>query len=148
MRKYSEKRSIRGMFVNPKAQMRQAYLIGFSATMAMSVLGILSTITKSGILKELELLYRMDTDTLDKIRQTMNLGTAYMMIVGLISVFGIFAYTISLGHRFFGPVIPLKAQIDKMIQGDFSARVNLRKGDELHELAHKLNELAASLEKK
>lgn len=77
----------------------------------------------------------------------MNLSTILMLAVGMLSIFAVFAYVISLGHRFFGPIVPLSSHIDKLISGDYSARVKLRKGDELHELADKLNKLAAILEK-
>jgi signal transduction histidine kinase len=52
-----------------------------------------------------------------------------------------------LSHRIWGPVIPLRRQINDLKNGNYQARIQLRPGDEFVELAEDLNALAHSLEK-
>lgn len=50
-------------------------------------------------------------------------------------------------HRMYGPMVNIIGFVEKLRAGDFSARVRLRKGDDFHDVAAKLNELAETLEK-
>lgn len=49
-------------------------------------------------------------------------------------------------HRMVGPTIALQRQVEALKNGDYSARVTLRRNDAFGELADDLNELAALLE--
>lgn len=53
-------------------------------------------------------------------------------------------------HKLIGPFRPYKRHLDSLIAGDYSARVNLRKGDMdmFVEYADQLNELAKTLQQK
>jgi HAMP domain-containing protein len=66
-----------------------------------------------------------------------------LIIWAVLLVFGALAT-----HRFFGPIIPLVRQLERLERGDYSGRVHLRKGDELEEIAGALNALSERLEKK
>ncbi len=57
----------------------------------------------------------------------------------------LFICTIMLTHRFYGPATALKKQLKKMQEKDFNSKVNLRKFDELKDLAKEVNQLADSL---
>jgi methyl-accepting chemotaxis protein len=50
------------------------------------------------------------------------------------------------GHRMIGPVLPLRRQIEALKNGDYGARVRLRKRDAFKEIAEDLNQLAQVLE--
>ena len=58
---------------------------------------------------------------------------------------GCMAIALRLTHRFLGPQISIKRHIQRMIDGDYDAKCMIRRDDELHEVANKLNELAAAL---
>ncbi|MBX2835599.1 MAG: hypothetical protein KTR35_02015 [Gammaproteobacteria bacterium] len=60
------------------------------------------------------------------------------------------AVCVSYTHKLVGPFRPFSRHIDQMCSGDYSSRVQLRKGDlELYnDFAEKLNHLATSLELK
>jgi HAMP domain-containing protein len=58
------------------------------------------------------------------------------------------AITVLYTHRIIGPTIPLARHIRALKEGLYSHRVNLRKQDELKELAVELNELAEILEQR
>jgi HAMP domain-containing protein len=49
-------------------------------------------------------------------------------------------------HRIFGPTVPIRRHIQKLIAGDYSSRIRLRSGDEFKALAAELNTLAEKLE--
>ena len=136
------------MFVRPRAQLRHAYTMVGTGILAITLVGVIGQLTTSRVLNQLDVLYRIDPEVMVQARNQILVGTGFMVLTGLISLFGIFAFSISLGHRFFGPLVPLNAQLDRMMAGDYSKRAGLRKGDELHELAAKINALAEKLEKK
>lgn len=49
-------------------------------------------------------------------------------------------------HAIFGPIIPLERHVGKLIEGDYSTRIHLRRSDEFKKLAAELNRLAEKLE--
>ncbi len=56
------------------------------------------------------------------------------------------ATSIVLTHRIFGPLVSIRRLIRALAAGDYSARIQIRKKDDLHALADDLNALATSLE--
>jgi nitrate/nitrite-specific signal transduction histidine kinase len=48
-------------------------------------------------------------------------------------------------HRIAGPVVAFRRHIHKLIEGDFKARIRLRRRDKLSELAEDLNRLSETL---
>lgn len=51
-------------------------------------------------------------------------------------------------HRIFGPMVKINRQVDHLFNGEYGSRIQLRKYDEFHDLAERLNKLAAKLEEK
>ena len=49
-------------------------------------------------------------------------------------------------HRFFGPLITIGRFVAKISDGDYTARVSVRKRDELQDLVAQLNQMAETLE--
>ncbi len=76
--------------------------------------------------------------TADYIEVTSAFTFVYILVVVILSV----AYA----HRMIGPTVPLRRQIEALKNGDYSARVALRRGDAFSEMAEDLNELAQVLE--
>jgi len=56
-------------------------------------------------------------------------------------IFVIVAFSIVFSHRIAGPIYRFEQTLDKLIQGEDTEYIHLRKGDELNGLAEKLNEL-------
>lgn len=56
-------------------------------------------------------------------------------------IFVIAAFSIIFSHRIAGPIYRFEQTLDKLIQGEDVEVIKLRPGDELEELATKLNEL-------
>jgi methyl-accepting chemotaxis protein len=51
-------------------------------------------------------------------------------------------------HRFFGPLISIERFVGGIIDGDYTQRIVIRRKDELQSLVLRLNEMAATLEKR
>jgi methyl-accepting chemotaxis protein len=77
--------------------------------------------------------------TQDFIEVSAELAIAYMVVVILLSV--------TYAHRMIGPTVAFRRMVEAMKNGDYAARVTLRKGDAFSELADDLNELASILER-
>ena len=75
---------------------------------------------------------------LDAVVVTGVLAIAYLLTV--------LAVAIVFLHRLVGPTVALRRQGEALKNGDYSARVSLRRNDAFSELADDLNELAALLE--
>ncbi len=71
------------------------------------------------------------------------IGLVFVVFIGLM-----FALVFRLTHRYYGPLVSIERFIDEMTQGQYNRRVKIRKGDELQRLTEKLNNMAATLEKK
>lgn len=56
------------------------------------------------------------------------------------------AVVIKRTHRMYGPMVNIIGFIDRLKQGDFTARVRLRQADDFQEVANHLNSLAEDLE--
>lgn len=78
------------------------------------------------------------------------------MIIGgcVVVTLAMYAFAFLLGlmvtHKIFGPIVPIQRTLNRLKAGEYSARIHLRKTDELQMklLAESINELAALLEGK
>jgi HAMP domain-containing protein len=84
-------------------------------------------------------------------------GTSLLaMIIGgcVVVTLAMYAFAFFLGlmvtHKIFGPIVPIQRTLNQLKAGEYSARVTLRKADEIQMkmLAESINELAAQLERK
>lgn len=55
------------------------------------------------------------------------------------------AHWIFLSHRIFGPMVPMRRHVQKLIAGDYTSRLKVRTSDEFQDLVHDLNDLAEKL---
>lgn len=56
--------------------------------------------------------------------------------------------TILFSHRIYGPLIPIKRQLEALQEGDYSKRITLRQSDELKDIADAINRLSDCLEER
>ncbi|MFH1784246.1 MAG: HAMP domain-containing protein [bacterium] len=63
--------------------------------------------------------------------------TILMIVIGIISFF--------ISHKFAGPVHRVKKAMRQLSKGDFSVRVNLRRGDEFEDLVTDFNSMVTKL---
>jgi nitrate/nitrite-specific signal transduction histidine kinase len=51
-------------------------------------------------------------------------------------------------HKYYGPLVSIDRFVKRVAQGDYTARVVIRRKDELQDLAQSLNNLAEELERR
>jgi HAMP domain-containing protein len=67
------------------------------------------------------------------------------VVIMSVMTFALWTY---FSHRIFGPTVPIRRQIENLCAGKYSERIQLRKYDELKDVAGALNRLAEVLENK
>jgi len=67
------------------------------------------------------------------------------LLIALPYVLVTIAVAVVHSHQYVGPAIPLRRHLEALKNGDYSSRVQLRRGDAFEEVAQDLNELAALL---
>lgn len=72
----------------------------------------------------------------------------YLCVLIFLVISVLFFVGVMITHRIVGPALVLKRKMQELSDGDYSARVFLRKGDELKDLADTFNSMAESLENK
>jgi signal transduction histidine kinase len=68
------------------------------------------------------------------------------LVFTFVYIFAVLLLSVGYAHRMIGPMVPIRRQTEALKNGDYSARVTLRKRDAFSELADDLNELAQVLE--
>lgn len=61
-----------------------------------------------------------------------------MLVIGILTLMLWLVYS----HRIFGPMVPIRRQVEALKSGNYDFKINLRKNDEFKELANELNQLA------
>lgn len=61
-------------------------------------------------------------------------------------VVSLFAIVFRVTHKYYGPLVSIERFVEAMSKGDYTQRVVIRRGDELQDLAAKLNHMATELE--
>jgi methyl-accepting chemotaxis protein len=96
------------------------------------------------IFRQAELLSAKEQETLRNALKTVN--RALMPKIAALLV-AIFAAGIFISHRIAGPMYRLERSADALSHGDLSVNFNIRKSDEMHEMAESLEGMVESLRK-
>lgn len=67
-------------------------------------------------------------------------------VLTLLYILAVVSLSVTFAHRMVGPMVPIRRQTEALKNGDYKARVRLRKRDAFSDLAEDLNELAQMLE--
>ena len=144
----NNRRSVRSLLIKPREQLKYSFVFVGLGIIVLMVFVASVILFLSQTMMSLEAAYSLDPEVISAIRKSLvsALGLTLLLCVVLAT------FAIILGvqwtHKIYGPVVPMQRHIDALKEGDYSSRVNLRKGDELQELSDALNSLAESLEKK
>ena len=143
----AENRTSRNLFVRPQAQLRFCLLLslGFLAVGGFSAYAMLAF---KNHLEVLLATNQIDTQTIILVGGPLYANLRIIITVCLCFAVCGLALAVMLTHRIFGPVVPIRAHIQKLIAGDFESRVRLRAKDEFQDVAKDLNELAEHLSQK
>jgi methyl-accepting chemotaxis protein len=83
-----------------------------------------------------------------QIRTTMEMLLPWMIIVYVLGILVTFFLTVFYTRKLAGPVLRFQREMDQLAAGDYGVRINLRKGDELKELASRINIIAELTEER
>ena len=139
------RRKIRNFLVDSKAQFRLA-LSFLIFLICSSSLVIYLFITTSSVLDN----QQIDIANTELLAMITQLKMRILMIsTGGVAILGLLcgALWAAASHRIFGPMVQIHQQLDRFLKGDYNGHVKLRKLDEFHDLAEKLNQLAQKLGK-
>ncbi len=141
-----ELRTFRTYWVQPKMQLKMSALMSFGFLL-IGLLLIILIFKTDDVIQDLNASMQLDSQTAylltNKIYFYLHTAIAFSIF------FAVSAFIIGaiLSHRIYGPMVPIKAHIRRLIAGDFSSRVRIRTEDEFKDLADELNFLAENLEK-
>lgn len=142
------RRSVKNVFVNPRQQLRYSFVlvIGSCVTLAIFVTVLIYQVNKT--FETLGRAYSLDLEIVGAVQSSLVSGLWMAIGLGALAVVSSVVVAISLSHKIYGPVVAIKRCIESLQNGDYSARLTLRQGDDLLELRDALNHLAESLEKR
>ncbi len=78
-----------------------------------------------------------------QIRTTMEMLLPWMIIVYVLGILVTFFLTLFYTRKLAGPVLRFQRELGQLAAGDYQVQINLRRGDELKELASRINDIAA-----
>lgn len=68
-----------------------------------------------------------------------------LVVLFLVFVIVMFFTVFKLTHRYYGPLVAINRYLDKLNAGEYNTSLALRRSDEFHDIAAKLNRLASRL---
>ena len=141
-----EKRTVTGLWVKPKSQVLFALFLsaGFAAIGLILLVLLFSLET---FLQDLAKANQLPTQTALSLT-----SFVYFYLRGAIALSGFFGLIglvsgLVLSHRLYGPMVPIRAHVGRLMRGEYSSRVTTRANDEFKDLVNDLNRLAEALEK-
>lgn len=144
-------RSWKTILVEPFKQMRiGAYVIGLTLIFTLSLVAIVANTFWSQYQQVMELFAIADPRTQWELVLNdiflRNVGLVILLATAFVTAMTYFIFKIT--HRYYGPLVSIERFVDQVSVGDYTARVIIRKGDELQSLVKRLNQMAESIEKR
>jgi HAMP domain-containing protein len=127
-----------------------AYVIGLTLVFTLSLVAIVANTFWSQYQQVMELFAIADPRTQWELVLNdiflRNVGLVILLATGFVAAMTYVIFKIT--HRYYGPLVSIERFVDQVSVGDYSARVIIRKGDELQSLVRRLNQMAESIEKR
>lgn len=139
-------RAPRGVLIRPRQQIRYALVLAGAGMAAQAiVLGTMTYFVNSTISKAVAS-GAIDINVGETLTHGIMVSMSFVFLVALAcAVVAVFA-GVKLSHRIYGPIVPFTRHIERLKEGFYSNRMNLRRNDELTELRDALNSLAEELQ--
>lgn len=140
-----QRRTLAGKLVNPKEQLLiggRMVAVGFlNAVIGFYIAwraasGDLDAFLKMGVLQP---------ESYQALRSSFAWSLGYVGLDLVLIFFAIIAFGAWISHGIYGPMIPIRRQVRKLIEGHYEGEIKLRKDDSFHDLAKDLNELTEAL---
>ena len=144
-------RSWKTILVDPFKQVRiGAYVIGLTLLFTLTLVGIVANTFWSQYQQVMELFAIADPRTQWELVLNdifiRNIGLIGLLALAFVATMTYFIFKIT--HRYYGPLVSIERFVEQLTVGNYTARVIIRKGDELQSLVRRLNSMADSLEKR
>jgi nitrogen fixation/metabolism regulation signal transduction histidine kinase len=140
------RRAPKGILVRPRQQFRYAFVLVAGGILAQSVvIGAMAYFINSTVSNVIEV-HNLDASVGTTITHAITLSMTLLMIIAVAFALVAVLIGVRLSHRIYGPLVPFTRHIDKLKEGHYSARLNLRRTDDLVELKDALNSLAETLQ--
>ena len=142
------KRKFRNFLLDPKTQLFYGFIIFSGLLLCLGYFQGSQLFTLSDIIMKLSSQVDLDKDFAAEIFNSLRVT----WIVFTLSIITTWIFSLLVGiyltHRFLGPSIRIKKMIEQLKSGNYSAREELRKNDEMQDIMEDLHQLADILEKK
>jgi HAMP domain-containing protein len=131
--------------VKPRAQLKLAALL-ILMSVAFVSLEVFNSWSAYALIAERTLSFAPGGLQQDVLDQTQSYFRTSLALLGGFVLF-VLIFSVGYLHRLLGPIVALERCLQKLQNGDYSARITLRRNDHLYaDLAQQLNQLAAQLE--
>jgi HAMP domain-containing protein len=132
-------------FIQPAGQIRLVFLYPMLGILSVDALLLVIKSMVISSLMAVQLMYPPNADALLALTESTRSLFNYGFWILAISAVSLAVCGTIISHRYYGPLVPLLRAVRAITKGEYGNRVQLRKGDELTELAEAINALAASL---
>jgi HAMP domain-containing protein len=143
-----DKRDIQNIFVNPRAQLKYAFVFFGGGVGIMCLYIIYFLYDLNFTIESLANTFAIAPEVAHDLNRAILTASAALLTFAASLTLIMFAAGIALSHRIFGPMVPIQRLVQDLIKGDYKSRGSLRKRDEWQDLMKDLNTLADGLEKK
>ncbi len=148
VQRVGNQRKVRNFLLQPLLQLQLAiYTVGLTVVFS----AILIAVTYFSFKQTYELILdvtNLPQDVADLVNEYVVNSAGWLAGAILLYLVINILITIFLTHRMIGPTIAFRRHIRALMDGNFSSRIHLRKGDAFVEVAEDLNSLAEQMEKK
>jgi methyl-accepting chemotaxis protein len=141
----SDRRTLRGLLIKPREQIKYSFMFMGGGMLILTIFIAVVIYSLNRTMISLEAAYGLDAEISQLIRSAFTSTLTVALLLSAVLAGFSFLLGIQMSHRIYGPLVPLQRQILDIKNGNYSARVKLRKHDELIELQDSLNDLAESL---
>ena len=141
-----DKRSPSGILIRPRQQFRYAFVLVAGGVIAQSIVIATTSYFVNGTIRNVSESQQIDPAVGQAITHTITVSMTLLMIIAAAFALVAVLIGVKLSHRIYGPMVPFNRHIEKLKQGYYSHRMNLRKTDDLVELKDALNSLAEELQ--
>lgn len=135
----------RTFLVNPSIQLKLvSKFVGVIALLSIAF----GTVAYLAVGKESEMMF-VDPGAQEAYRTQMRLMVISLAATIILGCSAVWVLGILITHKIVGPLVPIQRFVEELAKGNYEVRdIKLRKGDELQELAARLNELKIHIKEK
>lgn len=142
------RRSIKNILVNPQQQLKYSFALVAGCCLSVILFLMVVVFQIKQTIAAMGLAYQLDGDVIDAIQGALTSAVYVSILLAVAIAFLAVLMGIRMSHRVYGPIVAIKRHIANLSEGNYKARLSLRRNDDLLEIRDALNALAEALEKR